>query len=134
MASSKQESAGSVKEGMTIIMDGAACKVVSVQISRPGKHGHAKARIEGIGLIDEKKRISVYPGSEIIEIPIIEKKSAQVLSVTGNTANVMDAETFEMFDLPIPEELQGQVKENSHILYWIILNDKVMKQIKSTGE
>ncbi len=132
--SSKQESAGSVKEGMTIVMDGAACKVVSVQISRPGKHGHAKARIEAVGLVDGKKRINVYPGSEVIDVPIIEKKSAQVLSVTGNVANVMDAETFEMFDLPIPDELQGQVKENSHILYWIILNDRVMKQIKNTGE
>jgi translation initiation factor 5A len=132
--STKQESAGSVKEGMTIVLEGAACKVMSVQISRPGKHGHAKARIEGVGLIDGKKRIVVLPGSDNVEIPIIEKKSAQVLSVTGNMANVMDSETFEMFDLAIPEELQGQVKENSQILYWIILNDKVMKQLKSSGE
>jgi translation initiation factor 5A len=134
MASTKQENAGSVKEGMTIIMDGAACKVVSVQISRPGKHGHAKARIEAIGLIDEKKRINVYPGSEIIDVPIIEKKNAQVLSVNGNMANVMDSESFEMFDLAIPDELKDQVKENVQILYWIIINDKVMKQIKNTGE
>ena len=46
-------------------------------------------------------------------------------------ANIMDTESFEMFDLPIPEELQGQVKENVQVLYWIILNDKVMKQVKS---
>jgi len=39
----------------------------------------------------------------------IEKKTAQVLSIQGNTANVMDSETYETFDLEIPEELKGQV-------------------------
>ena len=127
----KQEDATSVKEGMTVVLEGAACKIVNVSTSRPGKHGHAKVRMEGVGLIDGKKRILVMPGSESVDIPIIEKKTAQVLSVTGNSANVMDAESFEMFDLPIPDELQGEVKENTQVLYWIILNDKVMKQIKS---
>ena len=129
--STKQEDAGSIKEGMTVILEGAACRITSVQISRPGKHGHAKVRMEGTGLLDGKKRILVMPGSESVDIPIIGKKTAQVLSVTGNVANVMDAESFEMFDLPIPEELQGQVKENTQVLYWIILNDRVMKQVKS---
>jgi len=129
--STKQEDAVSIKEGMTVVLDGAACKIVSVSTSRPGKHGHAKVRMEGIGLLDGKKRILVMPGSESVDIPIIEKKTAQVLSVTGKMANVMDTESFEMFDLPIPDELEGEVKENTQVLYWIILSDKVMKQVKS---
>ena len=129
--STKQEDATSVKEGMTVVLDGAACKIVNVSTSRPGKHGHAKVRMEGVGLIDGKKRILVMPGSESVDIPIIEKKTAQVLSVTGKSANVMDTESFEMFDLPIPDELMGEVKENTQVLYWIILSDRVMKQVKS---
>ncbi len=129
--STKQEDATSIKEGMTVVLDGAACKIVNVSTSRPGKHGHAKVRMEGVGLIDGKKRILVMPGSESVDIPIIEKKTAQVLSVTGKSANVMDTESFEMFDLPIPDELLGDVKENTQVLYWIILSDKVMKQVKS---
>ncbi|HLD87449.1 MAG TPA: translation initiation factor IF-5A [Candidatus Nanoarchaeia archaeon] len=129
--STKQEDATSVKEGMTVVLDGAACKIVNVSTSRPGKHGHAKVRMEGVGLIDGKKRILVMPGSESVDIPIIEKKTAQVLSVTGKSANVMDTESFEMFDLPIPDDLMGEVKENTQVLYWIILSDRVMKQVKS---
>ncbi len=123
--------AGTAKEGSYIIIDGVACKVVGIQISKTGKHGHAKARIEAIGLIDEKKRELVLPTSDNIEIPIIEKKTAQVLSITGNKANVMDAETFETFDLVIPEELKGQVVEGCQVLYWLILDEKIMKQIKA---
>lgn len=126
----KFANAGSMKTGSYIIIDGAACRVVNVQISKPGKHGHAKVRIEAIGLIDEKKREIVVPGSENVEIPIIEKKTAQVLSIDGNKANVMDAETYETFDLEIPDELKGQAVEGCQVVYWQILSDKVMKQVK----
>ena len=44
----------------------------------------------------------------------------------------MDLKTFETFDLEIPEELKGDVKEGVNIIYWIILNDKVMKQVAGT--
>jgi len=127
----KLQSVGSLQKGSYIVLEGAACRVVDMQVSRPGKHGHAKVRLTAIGLVDEKKRVAVMPGHDNVEVPIVEKKSAQVLSIQGDAANVMDSETYETFDLKIPEELKGQVVEGSNVLYWIILNDKIMKQIKS---
>lgn len=111
-------------------MDGAACRIVSIQVSKPGKHGHAKMRVEGIGLVDEKKRVAVMPGHNNVDVPIIEKKNAQVLSVSGDAANVMDSETYETFDLKVPPELREECKEGKTILYWKVLNDKVIKQVK----
>jgi len=119
-----------IQKGGYLVIDGAACKAGNIQVSRPGKHGHAKIRMEAVGLIDGKKRIIVAPGHDHVEVPIIEKKSAQVLSISGDVANVMDSESYETFDLKIPEELKGQVVEGCNVLYWVILNDKVMKQIK----
>ena len=127
----KIQSVGSLQKGSYIVLEGAGCKVVDMQVSRPGKHGHAKVRLTAVGLVDEKKRIVVMPGHDSVEVPIVEKKSAQVLSIQDDTANVMDSETYETFDLKIPEELKGQVAEGSNVLYWVILNDKVMKQVKS---
>ena len=77
----KNVGANTLKTGSYLVIEGAACKVNSIQISRPGKHGHAKMRIEGIGVVDGKKRIIVIPGHDNVEVPIIEKKTAQVLSV-----------------------------------------------------
>jgi len=125
----KQKSVGSVKKGDWVVIEGVACKVSSIQVSRPGKHGHAKVRIEAMG-IDGKKRILLAPGHDSIDSPIIEKRIAQVLSVQGDTANVMDSETFETFDLEIPEELKGKIKEGVNVLYWKILNNRIMKQIR----
>ena len=126
----KQQSVGELQKGSYIVLEGAACRVVDMQVSRPGKHGHAKVRLTAIGLVDEKKRVAVMPGHDNVEVPIVEKKAAQVLSIQDDTANVMDSETYETFDLNIPEELKGQVTEGSNVMYWAILNDKVMKQIK----
>ena len=78
-----------------------------------------------------KKRNLILPGHDQVEVPIIEKRTAQVLSISGDMANVMDSETYETFDMQIPEELKGQVLEGSSVLYWDILGDKVMKQVKS---
>lgn len=130
MGDKKIVDVGSLQKGSFVVIDGAACKIVDTQVSKSGKHGHAKVRFEAIGLIDNKKRDIVLPAHDNIEVPIIEKKSAQVLSINGDNANVMDSETFETFDMKIPEELKGQVVEGCNILYWIILDEKVMKQLK----
>ena len=125
-----QKTAGTVKEGDTIVLDGAPCRVSSVSKSKPGKHGAAKARIVAVGIIDNKKRDVVKPGHERVEVPMIEKKTAQVLSISGDRANVMDMESYETFDLDVPDELKGQVKDGSQVLYWVLMGHKMMKQVK----
>ena len=121
---------GGMQRGNYVIVEGIACKVTDIQISRPGKHGHAKVRMTAVGIIDGKKRVFMAPGHDNIETPIIGKKTAQVLSVHGDRANVMDAETYETFDLKIEPELKADCKEGCNVLYWTILSDKVMKQVK----
>ena len=130
MGEKKIVSAGSIQKGKYLIIEGVASIVTDVQTSRPGKHGHAKVRISGVGIIDNKKRVVVMPGHENVEVPIIEKKTAQVLSINGDVANVMDAESFETFDLKIPPELKDSCVEGCSVVYWTILDEKEMKQIK----
>ena len=127
----KQASIGTLQRGSYVIIDDVACKVSGTQTSRPGKHGHAKVRLEAVGLIDGKKRVIVAPGHDHVDVPIIEKKIAQVLSISGNMANVMDSESYETFDIEIPEELKDKVVEGVNVLYWDILGDKVMKDIRT---
>ena len=130
MYEKKSVSVGSLKKGDTIIVDEAPCKVTDIATSRPGKHGHAKVNLMAVGILDGKKRNLVMPGHDKVEAPIIGKKNAQVLSISGNTANVMDTETYETFDLEIPEELKAECVEGAYVLYWLVLDQKVMKQVK----
>lgn len=130
LGETKPISVGTLQKGSYVVIDGVACRVVDTQTSRPGKHGHAKVRLQATGLLDGRKREIVMPGHDSIDSPIIGKRNAQVLSISGNIANVMDSESYETFDLEIPEELKAECKEGKEIMYWVILNSKVMKQVK----
>ena len=127
--STKPVCVSTIKKGSTVVIDGRACKVTDIQVSRPGKHGHAKVRMTGVGLIDEKKRIIIMPGHDHIDSPIINKRTAQVLSISGDMANVMDMETYETFDLKIPTDLKEKCTDGVTAAYWIIMDNKVMKDI-----
>lgn len=130
MAGTKQGSVSNLKPGSYMVIDGVACKVNKIETSRPGKHGHAKCRIDTTSLIDGSRKVVVLPGHDKIDVPIIDKKNAQVLSVNDNMANVMDEDSYETFDLKIPEDLKSKVIEGVSVTYWVILEDKVMKEVK----
>jgi len=122
--------ATSLKSGRYVIFDGVACIVKSLDISRPGKHGHAKCRIEAVSIKDGKKIIKIMPGHDKAQSPIIEKNKAQVLSVVGDKANVMDMETYETFDLEISDDMKDKVVEGVVVVYWIMVDDKIIKEVR----
>ena len=130
MAETKLMQAGDLRVGGYIILDNIACVVRDIQTSKTGKHGSAKCRIEAVGIINGQKKIYLCPAGDNVQVPIIEKKSAQVLSVHGDTATVMDTTSFETFDLKISEELKDKIKDGSVVNYWIIMDEKIITQAK----
>lgn len=130
MGEIKKVTATSLKKGSYVVIDGVACTIKDVQTSKPGKHGHAKCRIEAIGMVNGEKKIIVVPGHDKLDSPIIEKKSAQVLSVHDDVASVMDLESYETFDLNVPSDLRDQISEGKQVLYWIVLDEKVIKEVR----
>ncbi|QGN06101.1 translation initiation factor IF-5A [Halorhabdus sp. CBA1104] len=91
-------------EGSYVMMDETPCKITSYSTAKPGKHGSAKARIDGKGVFDGKKRSLSQPVDAKVWVPIIERKQGQVVSVSGNDAQVMDLETYETFTMRVPED------------------------------
>lgn len=120
-----------VRKGDTILTeDNAICKVTEVTFSAPGKHGHAKARIEAVGLLDDKKRVFVLPSENKLKVPIIDKRDAQVVSIDGDKVQLMDAETYDLFEAEIPEEFKERIKEGVQVVYSDLMGKKVIKNIK----
>jgi len=119
------------KLGTTILIDGDACNVISNDISKTGKHGASKCRIEAKSIISGKKKIVAVPGSNRFEVPMIEKKKAQVLSVSDEdlTASVMDLESYETITVPFIEDLKGKIVPESQVEYWDIEGKKVIMRL-----
>ncbi|MGC8644830.1 MAG: translation initiation factor IF-5A [Thermoplasmata archaeon] len=118
-----------LKENKYILIDEEPCRIVEITTSKPGKHGEAKARIVAIGIFDNQKRSVVYPTKHKVKVPIIEKKTAQILSVTQNEALLMDMETFEQFSAPIPEEFKEKAKSGAEVEYWESMGKRKIMRI-----
>ena len=69
------------------------------------------------------------PGHERFEVPMIDKRKAQVLSLMGENVSLMDSENFDNFELPIPEELNGQITDGANVEYWDIEGTKLLKRV-----
>ena len=119
-----------LKVGKYVILDGEASKIVNIQTSSPGKHGAAKARIDAIGIFDNQKRNIVKPVDAKIDIPIIDKRTAQVLALMGSDVQLMDMEDYETFEVPIPDELRNDLIEGAEVGYIIALGNKKLMRIK----
>ena len=99
-----------------MIIDDEPCKIMSISTSKPGKHGESKARIEAIGIFDNQKRPHVGPVSMQVHIPLIDKRTGQVISMSGEIVQIMDSETFETVDVSmIDDEVKGKVENGQNV-------------------
>ncbi|EQD31694.1 Eukaryotic initiation factor 5A hypusine (eIF-5A) [mine drainage metagenome] len=106
-----------LKEGRYMMIDEEPCRILSIQTSKPGKHGEAKARIDAVGLFDESKRSVVFPVKHKVQVPMIGKRQAQVLSLSGTEVQLMDLESYETFSLAVDEETRTQLSPGGEVQY-----------------
>jgi translation initiation factor 5A len=127
--SHKVVEAGSLKVGRYLIIEDDAYRVVSIEKSKSGKHGHAKARITAVSVFEGSKKSIVLPTDTKVDSPVIDKRVAQVNYITDATPPVlglMDMESYESFEEPMPSEddFEGKVEQGIQIEYWIVMGRK----------
>ncbi|PSQ41048.1 translation initiation factor IF-5A [Halobacteriales archaeon SW_5_68_122] len=94
-----------LQEGNYVMIDEVPCEINAYSTSKPGKHGSAKARVEGQGVFDGQKRNFTQPVDAKVWVPIINRKQGQVVSVSGADMQVMDLETYDTITMRIPEDI-----------------------------
>jgi translation initiation factor 5A len=112
----------SLKKNGYILIDDEPSRILSITTSKPGKHGEAKARIEAMGLFDDQKRSIVHPVKHKVQVPVVDKRQGQVIALMGKSAQIMDMETYETFELPIPEE--GRLEPGREIQYIVSMGHR----------
>ncbi len=119
-----------LRVGKYVIIDDIPCRVVSLTKSKPGKHGAAKARVVAVSVFEGTKKTFVKPVSAQVEVPIIEKKSGQVLALLPAAVQIMDLESYEVFEASYPDEedLKKKLLSGVEVEYWNILGrTKIMR-------
>ncbi len=99
----EQREVRDLDEGSYVMIDDSAVRIDSYSTAKPGKHGSAKARVEGRGVFDGKKRNFSQPVDAKVWVPIIERKQGQVLSVSNGDAQIMDLDSYDTFTMRVPD-------------------------------
>ncbi len=115
-----------IKPGSYIMIEDKSYIVKRIDSSKPGAHGPSKARIEAIGITDNRKKIVSVPGHERFPVPRVDKKRAQILAI-GDRVSIMDSQSFENFEVEKPEGLE--ISEGAEVEYWDVEGQKVIKRI-----
>jgi translation initiation factor 5A len=127
---SKPADVGVLRVGGYVIIDNEPCRVVNLTKSKPGKHGAAKARVVAVSVFEGSKKTFVKPVDAQIEVPLIEKRSGQVLSLMPSTIQIMDLENYEVFEADFPDEenLKAKLSSGVEVEYWRIMGrTKIMR-------
>ena len=124
-----------MKEGSYIVIDGEPCKTVEVEKSKPGKHGSAKVRLTGIAIFTGSKKTVIGTVDTHIEIPMIDKRAAQVISATPTSVQLMDLQSFEVTETPTPTEpeFQGKMQPGAEVEVWVVMGKSKVMRIKGTS-
>ncbi|MCX8166550.1 MAG: translation initiation factor IF-5A [Candidatus Micrarchaeota archaeon] len=124
------QTAKELKVGKYVLIDNIPCRIVDIETSKPGKHGSAKMRITAIGLFDGSKRNLLTPSDADVQVPIVERKTAQVISVDNDSAKLMDSETYEYFDVSIPEDLKGKVEAGKEVEILVSMGKRAIERVR----
>jgi translation initiation factor 5A len=124
----KTSSMKSLKPGHYVMIDEEPCRVTKITLSKPGKHGSTKARVDAVGIFDNRKRSILKPADASVTVPIIEKNKAQVISVSGDFVQLMNLEDYSTFDASIPAEFKGKLQSGQDVGYWKIGNRILVKE------
>ena len=111
--------AGEVRKGSFLMMKGFPCKVIEISISKTGKHGHAKANINGLDVFTNKKYNEISPCSHNMTAPAMFRSEWQLTDIEKSTGTMtlMDPNGNTRNDLDLPKDTHGEYSPMSQKIF-----------------
>jgi translation initiation factor 5A len=124
---------GELKIGSYAIINGEPSRIATIQKSKPGKHGSAKFRCTAISLFTGRKQSFVSSTDSNIQVPMVDKRSAQVVSIAPQMVQLMDLETYEIFEVSTigDQEILDKLESGKEVEYWHIMDRYKIQRIKN---
>lgn len=95
--------AGQIKKGGYMMIKGNPCKVLSISVSKTGKHGHAKCNFVATDIFTGKKYEDMIPSTHGTTVPIVKKTEWEIIDIDGDELTLMDEGGNQKTDLNLPQ-------------------------------
>jgi translation initiation factor 5A len=87
-------------------------------------------RVTAIGIFDGQKKTLLKPSDADVKVPIIERKTGQVVSITGDNAQIMDLADYSTFDIAIPQEMKADMIAGKEVEYMESMGKKFITRVR----
>mmetsp|Transcript_50982 Transcript_50982/g.94461 ORF Transcript_50982/g.94461 Transcript_50982/m.94461 type:complete len:160 (-) Transcript_50982:578-1057(-) len=94
--------AGQIKKGGYMMIKGKPCKVVSISVSKTGKHGHAKCNFVATDIFTGKKLEDMVPSTHGTTVPVVSRSEWEIIDIDGEELTLMDEAGNQKTDLNLP--------------------------------
>lgn len=94
--------AGKIKKGEYMMIKGKPCKVLSISVSKTGKHGHAKCNFVATDIFTGKKLEDMIPSTHGTTVPIVNRSDWEITNIEDGELTLMNEAGVEKTDLNLP--------------------------------
>ena len=85
-----------------MMIKGKPCKVLSISVSKTGKHGHAKCNFTAVDIFTGKKLEDMIPSTHGTTVPIVNRSDWEIIDIDGDELTLMDEGGNQKTDLNLP--------------------------------
>ena len=91
-----------------MMIKGKPCKVLSISVSKTGKHGHAKCNFTAVDIFTGKKLEDMIPSSHGTTVPIVNRTDWEIIDIDEEgELTLMDEGGNQKTDLNLPSVPEG---------------------------
>jgi len=95
--------AGQIKKGGYMMIKGKPCKVLSISVSKTGKHGHAKCNFTAVDIFTGKKLEDMVPSSHGTTVPVVNRSDWEIIDIgEDGELTLMDEAGNQKTDVNLP--------------------------------
>ena len=95
-----------------MMIKGKPCKVLSISVSKTGKHGHAKCNFTAVDIFTGKKLEDMIPSTHGTSVPIVNRTEWEIIDIgEDGELTLMDEGGTQKTDLNLPEVPEGLAQE-----------------------
>ena len=85
-----------------MMIKGKPCKILTISVSKTGKHGHAKCNFLAVDIFTGKKLEDMIPSSHGTTVPIVNKAEWEIINIEEEELTLMDEGGNQKTDLNLP--------------------------------
>lgn len=86
-----------------MMIKGKPCKILSISVSKTGKHGHAKCNFLAVDIFTGKKLEDMIPSTHGTTVPIVNRSEWEIIDIDEDgVVTLMDEAGTQKADLNLP--------------------------------